>query len=497
VINLTITAHDGHLYELIGRHSQSQSSAARLYRNDPYLTQRLIARLPLEPDTWLQILNRLGLRPTDLESRQPGGIHQVIANAIVRGDLNLYKLPLLDSANSLRGKSDMGLCIIKGPKPHCATHLSAAPIFSPGAAQALLNELGIEPGALLGYLTAQNLYNSYDQQKPLDEILKRLANGELLAYKIPLPPMSVPEKMIELVDAAEPRYEPVPLAPDSNAYPLTATAVAKPTEPLAPEVARQFPKSLDECEARLVKARERLDKHGYHAKYTDEEQLAKVQNNSVSKERFLVSFQTKDPAPNAKLAFQRESGLVPLWATSFDQLEYADSDPKLIADILATPYDPSKEYVLHVVDRGENLDQFGQNTFVPTWDNMQAPTQKYLGGKHDPNILSEVMTDEFQQKYAADMDAYHSLGLNEFNKEDQKEFASTFFSPEKERFSARHNVRTELGANSEFTGNGLTQSREGSTAFGIVETLTLENNAPPISAMSNAKTITLKPGGLA
>lgn len=138
MINLTITAHDGHLYELVGRHSQPQSSAARLYRNDPYLTQRLIARLPLEPDTWLQVLNRLGLRPMDLESRQPGGIHQIIANAIIRGDLNLYKLPLLDSASSLRGKSDMGLCIIKGPKPHCATHLSAAPVSSPAAAQALL-----------------------------------------------------------------------------------------------------------------------------------------------------------------------------------------------------------------------------------------------------------------------------------------------------------------------------------------------------------------------
>lgn len=62
MINLTITAHDGHLYELTGRHSQPQSSAAQLYRNDPYLTQRLIARLPIETNIWLQILNRIGLR---------------------------------------------------------------------------------------------------------------------------------------------------------------------------------------------------------------------------------------------------------------------------------------------------------------------------------------------------------------------------------------------------------------------------------------------------
>ncbi|AQT62437.1 hypothetical protein B0D95_12640 [Cellvibrio sp. PSBB023] len=62
---------------------------------------------------------------------------------------------------------------------------------------------------------------------------------------------------------------------------------------------------------------------------------------------------------------------------------------------------------------------------------------------------------------------------------------------DQKRFSARHNVRTEIGANSEFTGNGLTQSREGSTRYGVVETLTLENNPPPISQMKNVKTIPL------
>lgn len=248
---------------------------------------------------------------------------------------------------------------------------------------------------------------------------------------------------------------------------------------------------MGKCEKRLVAARERLEKNGYQAKYSDEEQLEKVQRNSVSKERFLVSFQTKNDSPDAKLAFQRESGLVPIWATSFDQLENADSDPQLIADILATPYDPSKDYVLYIIDRGENLEQFGCNTIIPTWENIQAPTQKYLTGKHDPKILSEVMTPEYQPQYATDMSNYHSLNLNEFDMEDQREFASGLSSGDRERFGARHNVRTEIGANSEFTGNGLTLSREGSTTFGVVETLTLENNAAPIASMKNVKRVNL------
>ena len=483
MINLTITAHDGHLYELTSRHSQPQSSAAQLYRNDPYLTQRLIARLPIETNTWLQILNRIGLRSQDLESRHPGDIHRSIASAIARGEINLYKLPLLDATNSLRGKNDTGLCIIKGPKPHCATQLTALPITSAQAARDLLTELGIEPAALLAYLNQQNLYNSYDQKSPLDEVLTRLAKGDLLAYKIPLPPVTVPKKTLELVDAVGPRYEAVPLGPEGKAETISAGADEAP--------ASGQPKSLDECEKRLIAARKRLEKNGYQAKYSDEEQLEKVQRNSVSKERFLVSFQTKNDSPGTKLAFQRDSGLVPIWATSFDQLENADSDPRLIADILATPYDPSKDYVLHIIDRGENLDQFGQNTFVPTWENMQAPTQKYLAGKHDPKVLSEVMTPEYQRKYAADISEYHSLSLNEFDIEDQREFASGLSSADREMFYARHNVRTEIGANSEFTGNGLTLSREGSTTYGIVETLTLENNAAPIASMKNVKTINL------
>lgn len=255
------------------------------------------------------------------------------------------------------------------------------------------------------------------------------------------------------------------------------------------------PKNLDDCAQLLAVARERLNIIGYQAKYTDEQQLAKVQNNEVSKERFLVSFQSKNTDPKAKLAFQRESNLVPIWATSFDQLENADTDPKLIADVLGTTYDPSKEYVLHIVDRGEGLDRFGQNTFIPTWDNMQQPTQQYLGGKHDSKILAEVMTPEYQQQYAKDIAVYKESKLNEFKVADQYEYAESLSVNEEKHFLARHNVRTEIGANNEFTGNGLTQSRENSTTYGVVETLTLEVDPPPILAMNNVTTIVLRPRG--
>lgn len=216
MINLTIHARNGHLYELTSRYNQPQSSAAQRYTNTSYLTERTIAYLSLEPETWLQILARINCRPASLYSYHEAGVHKEVANAIMRGDLILYKLPLLNANNSLRGSKDIGLCIIKGPKLHCATNLSPVPIASKQTAQMLLADLGIGTHALLSYLNSHNLYNSYNQSNPLDEVFNRLANKELLAYQIQLPPMSVPEKKFELVAATGPGYDPVSLGPERS-----------------------------------------------------------------------------------------------------------------------------------------------------------------------------------------------------------------------------------------------------------------------------------------
>lgn len=227
MINLTINAHDGHLYEITSRYNQPQASAARTHRADAFTTQSLIARLSIEPDTWVQILARVNNRPTALRSYHAGAVHQEVAQAVMRGDLNLYQLPLLNSARCLRGKKDTGLCIIQGPKPHSATELSPVAISTPQAAQAMLDELGITASALLAYLDSNGIYNSYDQNKPLDEVLNRLASQKLLAYKIPLPPASAPKKSVEYIPAAGPGYDAVPLAPESRNTEKKSSVIAQ------------------------------------------------------------------------------------------------------------------------------------------------------------------------------------------------------------------------------------------------------------------------------
>ncbi len=238
MINLTINAHDGNLYELTSRYNQPQASAARIHRADIHSTQSLIARMAVEPDAWLGILARINHRPAALHSYHASTVHQEVASAVMRGDLVIYQLPLLNSAHCLRGKKDMGLCIVQGPKPHSATELSPTPISTPQAAQALLDELGVTASALLAYLDSNGLYNSYDQQKPQDDVFKRLANQELLAYKIPLPPASAPKKTTEYVPATGPGYDAVPLAPETDgstaATPKSTEQPAATTEKSAP-----------------------------------------------------------------------------------------------------------------------------------------------------------------------------------------------------------------------------------------------------------------------
>ncbi len=232
MINLTINAHDGNLYELTSRYNQPQASAARIHRSDIHSTQSLIARLSVEPDAWLQILARINYRPAALHSYHASAVHQEVAGAVMRGDLNIYQLPLLNSVRCLRGKKDIGLCIVQGPNPHSATELSPTPISNPQAAQALLDELGITASALLAYLDSNGLYNSYDQQKPLDEVFKRLAKQELLAYNIPLPPASAPKKSAEYVPATGPGYDPVPLAPEGSTSKFENPASAPAAKPI-------------------------------------------------------------------------------------------------------------------------------------------------------------------------------------------------------------------------------------------------------------------------
>jgi hypothetical protein len=428
---------------------------------------------------------------------------QVISNRILNGHLRIYEVQTPDShllsGNLTTLQDRKGNQYLFTPASYALTRAHKPLRFNTQEEiHQRLHDLAPTLDQLQSLVTALQLAPSpksltYTQ---LVDLLAEALEEEQITLYIQAPFNRTQNNTAFETSVLVPGNRPVPLAPPSKQEPATSSQKEEDEQSDAPPPPTS-PQSLDECVTLLHDARVRLDNEGYKAKYTDKQQEAKMRSGEVTRERFLVSFQAVNKDPDAKLAFRRNSGLVPAWITSFDQLENADTDPKLIAAILGTPYDPQKEYVLHIIDRGENLDLFGQNTLVPTWDNIQEPVQQYLGGTHDPDTLSEVMTPEYQREYAAHIRIYHAYELDEFDKSDFAEYLETVPDKDKEKFVTRHAIRTELGANHDFTGTGLTKSNEGSTRNGVVELLTLEHNPPPISDMKNVRTIPLTPRGQA
>jgi len=254
------------------------------------------------------------------------------------------------------------------------------------------------------------------------------------------------------------------------------------------------PQNLDECERRVAAARERLERDGYTPKYTDAELLEIAQQPEIN-DRFLVSLQKK------KLESETIGRIDPVtrksrfWGSTFDQIENGDSDPKLLSDLqgMEDPK-PGEEFALYILDQGDNHQTDGRYAFSPTWENMQEVGPREIGadGEIDPKLLSSVMTPEYQQKYAAAMDAFAQAKnpqtgapLKEFNDKDTEYFASQYFQTQEEReaFIARHTYRKRLGASKDFLGTGVTKWKGGPQKYGTAETLTIEKNPQSIAEL--------------
>jgi len=319
------------------------------------------------------------------------------------------------------------------------------------------------------------------QMKKLGELFIELAE---LLKKVPKAKVLTMRKQKEKEDKAQRKKE--ARQPD-----------VEPVQSNKPDIKSKSITSFDEAESRLNDARKEIEQRKaagkplYKPKYTEAQLLTMAKNGATANERFLVSVQPKNSAPDATLAYQRESGLVPAWTTSFDQLEAADSDPKIIHQVLGieSNFDPKKEYVMHIVDRGENLDQFGNNTIVPTWDNLSDASVRELSA-YDGDTVRSTMNSEYQAKYAADMQKFWDAGGNDFKPNNIEKYSKGMSPSDKKLFLARHKVRTEIGANAEFTGNGLTaNTAPGGGSSGVVETLSLERDLPELSVLQDKKIV--------
>lgn len=226
--HLIIRDSSGQTYEFTGRSNPPHSTAAVQLNKDAVSTYQLIAGMGVEIHKWRQLLNQLGQGPITTHSSNPNEIYNAVTVLIMRGDIRIFKLPKISTHNALRGKNNVGLQLVKGPKPLASSNYRPEKWPSAQAAADFLKQLNIDNDAFLNHLTTNGLDDLVHQEKIEDALSKLLAEGSVIAYKIDLPPMTPPKPKEQLIPATGAAYQPVPLAPETKAS--SNNVEAKPTK---------------------------------------------------------------------------------------------------------------------------------------------------------------------------------------------------------------------------------------------------------------------------
>jgi|AntRauTorcE11898_2_1112593.scaffolds.fasta_scaffold05420_3 hypothetical protein len=284
----------------------------------------------------------------------------------------------------------------------------------------------------------------------------------------------------------------------------------KPANPAAAIAAKQLlVKTFEEAKAALGKSREKIIASGEPPppKYTQAE-LAHIAKTGVADEKYVVRL-VEEPHINRGGAMSGTLGAsgptgVRVWSTTFDQMEHLDTDPRLITQQMGVDYDPKKSYKLAIIDQAEAVKQAGAQTMVPTYDNLSRFIQDKLPGKvQNPALAKEVMTPEYSRQYEALVrDMPDSAWKNSRDRENY--MVGKGLDPnDMDLFETRLSIQKNVGANSHFTGNGLTKitnSTGDKPIYGAVETFSLHKNPKTFRQMTGmeggsqwAELVDLKP----
>jgi hypothetical protein len=251
------------------------------------------------------------------------------------------------------------------------------------------------------------------------------------------------------------------------------------------------PMNLSEVGNSLKIARENLTKTnllGYQHPFTDEA-LAELSKKPFSS-RFMASIQTGEKAGSDTIPYIRDSGRASMWATSLDMLLEADTDPKLISDILGLTYDKTKTYYLYVIDTKKLADaNLMPDIFAPTFDNMKKLGKKeFIPEGATSESIDYIMTPEYQKEYAQHINNFSAMEYNRYDPDDIKRYAQEY-SRNKQDYKNiinRHGYLTEIGANEYFEGNGLTKYiNNPGNEYGVVEYMAFsrKENTPTINQL--------------
>lgn len=272
--------------------------------------------------------------------------------------------------------------------------------------------------------------------------------------------------------------------------------VAAPAEPAT----WTEPADLAEVVTRLAAARERLARTGrVTMRYPEAELRALTAAGTVPHARFVARFVPDAPREDQPLGRPRPGMATPLWMTTFEQLEAADTDPEVIAAMLGLPYDPAARYHLIVV-KDLGADPAQRPALVPaTREALGELACRHLATPAFPAaILTDSMAPAYQPTYRALLEKLHAGGYKEWLSDDLEAFVAkepSLAEPAAQRrFRARLRVHLQFGASELFRGDGMTELVGGDTRqVGVQEVFVLDPAPKPIGEYARSNRLVAVP----
>ncbi len=264
---------------------------------------------------------------------------------------------------------------------------------------------------------------------------------------------------------------------------------------------RVTPTSMADAQNRLKQRRKELVKNGYKPKYTDEELLHLASKGEVNA-RYVVRIEW-DKKPEEGLGYTRDSGRTPIWTTTFDQIEHADSDPELITNIMGfdQPFSPDDKFKMYIIDQGEDFETHSDLSIIPSYKKLGSFSKTELGSDRGFNadLVNKVMTPEYSERYAEHVENFKVQVVSPhmiFDKKEIERFTAFMGPEEKQMFKTRHLIHSELGANPLYAGNGLTKPLDGAatqSSYGALEVFTFQRKPTPTGELIEAGKLVKQP----
>jgi hypothetical protein len=274
------------------------------------------------------------------------------------------------------------------------------------------------------------------------------------------------------------------------AGPLPARALPNPVAIGTPgPAAWQEPRDLADAVRRLAAAREDLAAtNQVRLRYTEAQLRDFVARGVVPNARYMVRLVYGEARADAPMGFPREGGRLPLWVTTFEQLEPADCDPEAITRVLGLPYDPNQAFTLLVI-KDLGADEARRPALIcPTLAAMGELARRELPNAYiSAADLAAAMAPAYQAPYRELMGGFYQRGFKEYLQDDVERFIADeprLKDPEAaRRFRARLRVHTQYGASDLFRGDGITQLvGDAKRQAGVMELFVLDPAPKPIGS---------------